>query len=129
MPKKSRERNGWSQATRGSKNERGDPADRARPMGPTGRSRCSGDSPVEVRCARRGLAALGFSLGYLCSVGTQADEANHPLRFRFWPALRSSGGAKKKSHDGATPRDTSPRIATMSTLTRLVNARSERTYV
>ena len=28
-----------------------------------------------------------------------------------------SGGAKKKSHDGATPRDTSPRIATMSTLT------------
>ena len=83
-------------------------------MGPTGRSRCSGDSPVEVRCARRGLAALGFSLGYLCSVGTQADEANHPLR--FWPALRSSGGAKKKSHDGATPRDTSPRIATMSTL-------------
>jgi hypothetical protein len=27
-----------------------------------------------------------------------------------------SGGAKKKSHDGATPRDTSPRIATMSTL-------------
>ena len=44
-----------------------------------------------------------------------ADEANPPLR--FWPALRSSGGAKKKSHDGATPRDTSPRIATMSTLT------------
>ena len=43
-----------------------------------------------------------------------ADEANPPLR--FWPALRSSGGAKKKSHDGATPRDTSPRIATMSTL-------------
>ena len=69
---------------------------------------------MEVRCARRGLAALGFSLGYLCSVGTQADEANPPLR--FWPALRSSGGAKKKSHDGATPRDTSPRIATMSTL-------------
>ena len=43
-----------------------------------------------------------------------ADEANPPLR--FWPALRSSEGAKKKSHDGATPRDTSPRIATMSTL-------------
>ena len=62
------------------------------------------------------MAALGCSLGYLCSVGTQADEANHPLR--FWLALfRSSGGAKKKSHDGATPRDTSPRIATMSTLT------------
>ena len=84
-------------------------------MGPTGRSRSSGDSPVEVRCARRGLADLGFSLGYLCSVGTQADEANQELR--FWLALRSSGGAKKKSHDGATPRDTSPRIATMSTLT------------
>ena len=43
-----------------------------------------------------------------------ADEANPPLR--FWPALRSSEGDKKKSHDGATPRDTSPRIATMSTL-------------
>ena len=32
-------------------------------------------------------------------------------------AAAQSGGAKKKSHDGATPRDTSPRIATMSTLT------------
>ena len=82
-------------------------------MGPTGRSRCSGDSPVEVRCARRGLAALGFSLGYLCSVGTQADEANHPLR--FW--LRSTvEEPRKKATTGATPRDTSPRIATMSTL-------------
>ena len=100
----------WIQATRGRRTSAVIRADRARPMGPTGRSRCSGDSPVEVRCARRGLAALGFSLGYLCSVGTQADEANHPLR--FWPALRSTVEEPRKK---AT---TAPHLATLRHVSR-----------
>ena len=108
MPKKSGAE--WIQATRGRRTSAVIRADRARPMGPTGRSRCSGDSPVEVRCARRGLAALGFSLGYLCSVGTQADEANHPLR--FWPALRSTVEEPRKK---AT---TAPHLATLRHVSR-----------